>query len=158
MNDYSIREVIEQAIQTEKLGYIFYSSMAEKFKDNEELNKLFIILAGQELTHEKQFVELEQRLGGEPLENWEEASLYLRAIVESEFFLGNNKSLPSVNMLDTVDAAIQYAINFEKETLLYYLGLQSAIKDNSLLNEIISEEKRHIVRLSDLRKSHSLNN
>ncbi len=157
MNDYSIREVIEQAIQTEKLGYAFYTSMTKKFNENEELSKLFTFLAGQELTHEKQFAQLEQKLTDEQLENWDEASLYLRAIVESEFFLGSNKSLPSMDALDTVEAAIRYAMNFEKETLLYYHGLQNAVKDNELLNEIIAEEKRHIVRLSDLMKSHSSN-
>lgn len=152
MSNYSIREIIEQAIQTERLGYTFYTSMAEKFKDNEELNKLLAVLADQELKHEKHFAELKEKLGDEELENWEEASLYLRAIVESEFFLGSKKSLPSMKTLDRGDAVIRYAINFEKESLLYYLGLQDVVKDNELLNEIITEEKRHIVWLSDFGK------
>ncbi len=153
MNDYSIREVIEQAIQTEKLGNTFYTSMSDKFQNNDELKALFTLLAGQELTHEKHFTELGEKLADESLENWDEASLYLRAIVESEFFLGTNKSLPSMNELDSVEAAIKYAISFEKETLLYYVGFQNAIRDNDLLNEIISEEKQHIVRLNELSKS-----
>jgi len=37
MKTFSIREVIEQAVQTEKRGYEFYSSMSEKFKENSEL-------------------------------------------------------------------------------------------------------------------------
>ena len=32
MKTFSIREVIEQAVQTEKRGYEFYSSMSEKHK------------------------------------------------------------------------------------------------------------------------------
>jgi rubrerythrin len=32
MEKFSVNEVIEQAVQTERLGYQFYSSMAKKFE------------------------------------------------------------------------------------------------------------------------------
>ena len=41
MEKYSISEVIEQAIQTERLGYQFYTAMAERVKDDSGLKKLF---------------------------------------------------------------------------------------------------------------------
>jgi rubrerythrin len=94
MKNFSIREVIEQAVQTEKLGYEFYTIMSKKFENNENLKKLCDTLAVKELRHEKIFSELRDVLGEEEPEGWEEASQYLRAIVESEFFLGKNKSLP----------------------------------------------------------------
>ena len=53
MKTFSIREVIEQAVQTEKSGFDFYSSMAEKFKENSELKKLFTLLATHETKHGK---------------------------------------------------------------------------------------------------------
>ena len=53
MNKYSINEIMEMAIQTERLGYQYYTSMAEKFKENEELQKLFSTLASKEQAHEK---------------------------------------------------------------------------------------------------------
>ena len=41
MERFSIREVIDQAVQTEKLGYQFYTATAEKFKDSKGLSDLF---------------------------------------------------------------------------------------------------------------------
>jgi rubrerythrin len=151
MIKYSIREVIEQAVQTEKLGYQFYTSLAEKFNDNDKLKKLFDILAGQELKHEKYFTELEGKLEDKSPENWEEVSQYLSAIVESEFFLGKNKSLPSMSKLEKAHDVIQFAMNFETQTLLYFQGLRDAFSDDTFIKKIIDEEKRHLLWLHELK-------
>ncbi len=153
MENYSINEVIEQAVQTEKLGYEFYTGMAERFEKDEKFRKFFEMLAVKEQAHEKIFAGLKERIGDQSLEGWEEASKYLRAIIESEFFLGKNKSLPSLDHLVTIEDAVRFAIGFEKETLLYFLTLKDVIKEKELLNEIINEEKLHIVWLSEFRKS-----
>jgi rubrerythrin len=122
MERFSIREVIEQAIPTERLGNEFYTSMAERFKENDRLRKLFETLAIKELRHAKTFSELKEITGEEEPEGWEEVSQYLKAIVESSFFLGKDKSLPSLKEVKRVEDAVKYAIGFEKETLLYYLA------------------------------------
>ncbi len=153
MENYSINEVIEQAVQTEKLGYEFYISMANRFDKDEKFRKFFETLAVKEQEHEKTFTGLKETIGDQNLEGWEEASQYLRAIVESEFFLGKNKSLPSLDHLETVEDAVRFAIGFEKETLLYFLSLKDVIKEKELVNKIINEEKEHIVWLSDFRRS-----
>ncbi len=153
MENYSATEIIEQAVQTEKLGFEFYSSMARKFEKDEEFRKLFEMLAGKEQEHEEKFSKLKERVGDQKLEGWEEASKYLRAIVESEFFLGNNKSLPSLEHLKTIGDAVRFAIGFEKETLLYFHSVKDVIKENEIILEIVREEKSHIVWLSEFRKS-----
>jgi rubrerythrin len=153
MEKFSIREVIEQAVQTERLGYDFYTAAAKRFRENEKLVKLFDILAGQELRHEKVFSQLKEKIKDENPEDWEEASRYLRAIVESEFFLGRNKSLTSIEDLKSVEDAVQHALGFEKETLLYYYSLKDVVKEKEILNEIIEEEKSHIRWLSEFKKA-----
>ncbi len=153
MKSYSITEVIEQAVQTEKLGYEFYVSMANRFEKDDKFRKLFETLAAKEEEHEKTFTSLKERVGDKNLEGWEEASQYLRAIVESEYFLGKYKSLPSLDHLETIDDALRFAIGFEKETLLYFLKLKEFIKEKKIITEIINEEKSHIVWLSEFRKS-----
>ena len=40
MNKYNISEIIEMAIRTEKLGYQFYTSIAERFKKDEAANAM----------------------------------------------------------------------------------------------------------------------
>jgi rubrerythrin len=147
MEKFAIREVIEQAVQTEKLGYQFYTTTAEKFDKEKDLQKLFATLAAKEQLHEKRFKELLEIIKDEEPQGWEDAELYLRAIVESEFFLGKNKSLPSMEHVRTVEDAVNFALGFEKETLLYFYGIRDAVKEKEVVEEIINEERSHIMWL-----------
>jgi rubrerythrin len=153
MTIFSVREVIEQAIQTEKTGNEFYTAMAKKFHENNELKKLFETLAAQEIKHEQVFTALKNKIKDEAPEGWDEVALYLKAIVDSEFFLGKDKSLAAIHNVNTSADAIKFALGFERETLLYYYGLRDMIQEKKVIDEVIKEEKSHIVWLGDLRKS-----
>lgn len=148
MERFSITEVIEQAIQTEELGYEFYQRMAKRFEDNEGLHRLFDTLALKELQHKNTFKELKGITGEEEPEGIEDVTPYFRAMSESEFFLGKDKSLPSLENIKTADEAVRFAINFEKETMLYFLGIRDLVKEKEVVDEIIHEEKNHIMWLS----------
>jgi rubrerythrin len=150
MNKYNVNEVMEMAVQTEKLGYQFYTSIAEKFKKNAELVKLFTTLASKEKTHEKTFGDLKamvDKSGPEPVE-WGEVTNYMRAFVESEFFLGKHKSLPSMDRIRSEKEAVSFALGFEKETLLYFMELRKIVKEKEVMDEVINEEKSHIMWLA----------
>lgn len=153
MEKYSIREVIEQAIQTEKMGYELYLAMANRFEKDEKLRKLFETLAVKEQEHEKTFTDLKEKVNDRRLEQWEEVSQYLRAIVESEFFLGKDKAMPSLEHLNNIEDAVRYALAFERETLLYYHSLKDLIREKDVMDKLINEEKSHIVWLSEFRKT-----
>ncbi len=148
MEKLSITEVIEQAVQTERLGYEFYTKMAKRFEDNEGLRRLFDMLAQKELRHKLAFSELKDITGESEPEDWGEVVPFFRAMAESEFFLGKDKSLPSLEHIKTTYDAVRFAINFEKETMLYFLGIRDAVKEKEVVDEIIHEEKNHIVWLS----------
>lgn len=154
MNKYSIDEVLEMAVQTETLGYQFYTGMADKFKKDGGLVKLFTTLATKEKSHEKTFTGLKDlvaKKGTEPVQ-WEEVSNYMRAFVESEFFLGRAKALPSMDHVKTVMDAVKFALGFEKETLLYFMELRSIVKEKEIMDEVINEEKSHIMWLDAFRR------
>jgi rubrerythrin len=154
MNKYSIDEVMEMAVQTEKLGYQFYTSMSDKFKTDAGLVKLFTTLASKEKQHEKTFAGLRDMVakkGTEPVQ-WEEVSNYMRAFVESEFFLGRGKALPAMDHIKTVDDAVKFAIGFEKETLLYFMELRLIVKEKEVVDEVINEEKSHIMWLDSFKR------
>ena len=153
MEKFSIREVVEQAVRTERLGYEFYTSMANRFEKNQGLKKLFDTLAGKELVHEKTFLELEGMIGDEEPEKWDEISEYMRAIVQSEFFLGKNKALPALEQVKSAEDAVNFAMGFEKETLLHFYGLRDAVKEKDMVDEIINEERSHIMWLAKFRES-----
>jgi rubrerythrin len=153
MNKYSLDEIMEMAVQTEVLGQQFYTGMAEKFKKDDGLVKLFTELAVKEKSHEKTFKGLRDTVaksGAEPVQ-WEEVSNYMRAFVESEFFLGKGKSLPSLDHIRTVNDAVKFAIGFEKETLLYFIELRTIVKEKEAIDEVINEEKSHVRWLDTFR-------
>lgn len=148
---YSIREVIEQAIQTERLGCQFYLHMRDRFRGNEGLHALFTSLANKEIQHEKAFLGLKEILDEDASERWEEVEGYFRALVESEFFLGADKALSAMQRIESLEEAVSFAIAFEKETLLYFYGLKDAVPEKGAIEEIINEEKNHIMWLSDFK-------
>ena len=153
MNKYSLDEIMEMAVQTEVLGQQFYTGMAEKFKKDVGLVKLFTTLADKEKSHEKTFKGLRDTVaksGAEPVQ-WDEVSNYMRAFVESEFFLGSGKSLPSLDFIKTVNDAVKFAIGFEKETLLYFIELRTIVKEKEAIDEVINEEKSHVRWLDTFR-------
>jgi rubrerythrin len=147
MEKYSVREVVEQAVRTEKLGYEFYTSMMQRFADNKPLQEFFGSLANKEKEHEQVFLALEGTIVDDEPADWEEVSLYLRAIVESEFFLGKNKSLPALEQVKTIRDAVTFAIGFEKETLLYFYALKDVVQEKDAVEKIIAEERSHIIAL-----------
>jgi rubrerythrin len=154
MHKYSIDEILEMAVQTEKLGYQFYTGMADKFKSDSGLVKLFTTLASKEKSHEKIFTDLKDvvaQKGAEPVQ-WEEVTNYMRAFVESEFFLGASKSLPAMDHIKTVKDAVTFALGFEKETLLYFWELRSIVKEKKVVDEVINEEKSHIMWLDKFKR------
>ncbi len=147
MEKFSIVEVIEQAIQTERAGYKFYSSLVEKFEEP-ALKDLFLKLAARERQHEKTYTELKDMVKqDEEPAGWDEASAYLKAIIESHFFVGKGKSMPLMDYITTKKQAIEIALCFEKETLLYFYGLREVVKEKEVVDEIINEEKSHIMWL-----------
>ncbi len=151
MERYSIREVIEMAVQTERLGHEYYSGMAEKFSEDNEIKDLFDTLAKKERVHEKRFNELKEIMGEEEPEDWEEVSKYMRSYVESAFFLGKDKPMLHLQSIQNIQAAVGFAIGFEKETLLYYYGIRDAVKEKDMVDEIINEEKSHIMWLNSFK-------
>ncbi|HWR89424.1 MAG TPA: ferritin family protein [Dissulfurispiraceae bacterium] len=153
MERFSIREVIEQAVQTERLGHQFYSAMAQRFKDNERMSAFFTDLAHKEVVHEKTFADLRDLVGDSEPDGWEEVSQYMRAMVESKFFIGSNKALTSMETTTDIGEVIRFAIGFEKESLLYYYGIREAVKEKEIIDEIINEEKSHIRWLAAFRDS-----
>jgi rubrerythrin len=151
MENFSIREVIEQAVQTEKLGVQFYAEMAAKFAEQEEIKQLFETLSAKEIQHEKIFAQLKDKVQDNRIEGEEEFSQYLRAIVESAFFLNKDTAMTSMKEIETAFDAVSCALGFEKETLLYYLELRDSIQENAIMDAIIQEERGHIRTLSKMK-------
>lgn len=150
---FSPREVIEMAVQTEKSGYAFYNTAMEIVKDK-ELKETLKYLRDQEKVHQETFEKLSKEI--KELEvpyNWEEASLYIKAMTDSSFFLGEDKAVQRVKESKSEKEMLTSALSFEKETLLFFSEISYMMKlsDMEVVEKIIEEERDHIRRLSALR-------
>ncbi len=152
---FSIREVVEMAISTEKSGEAFYQT-ASKLAREKSLEELFRYLAEEEGKHLQTFQGFYDTLKEGPETtpyNWEEAKLYLKALVDSRFFTRPDQAINLAKKAKSEREAINSAINFEKDTLLFFYEMLEVIKlgDRNLVKKIIEEEKKHIRRLSTMK-------
>ncbi|MBO8130334.1 MAG: ferritin family protein [Candidatus Marinimicrobia bacterium] len=148
------KEVFEFAIKIEENGEYFYRKVSEKFDDT-NIKSLFVDLANQELEHKKVFENMEARLGNikisesYPGEFFNYIDEYLKEVIFPE-------SVESeIEKVDTLDRALNYAIEVELKSILYYKEIIELISevDKKLINDIINEERKHFIRLSEAKAS-----
>ena len=148
---YSSEEVIALAVNVETNGERFYNESARKAEG--DLKKIFEFLAEQEDLHRLRFESLRKYATDFIIpRDWEEVEPYLNAIVESTFFMGNEKSFKrAMGAKDSVEA-LEFALQFEKDTLLFFNEIVdfSREQNKKIINEIIKEEKKHIEMISKL--------
>ena len=150
---FQAADIVELAMQVEQSGEAFYRAVAAKVA-SQEARELFEYLAGQEVIHYQVFQKLSQSVSESPFmtdEEWDLYLDYLNGTVQSAFFEGTDKALALAGTVTDSQTAIQMAIGFEKETLLFFYDLRERIpdKDRPVVEKIIAEEKRHIRRLVD---------
>ncbi len=152
---FSMREVIEMAIATERSGQAFYQNASRLAREN-SLKELFQYLAEEEEKHLKTFQDFYNTLKEKPEitpYNWEEAKLYLEALIDSKFFASPEEAINLAKEAKDELEVINSAMNFEKETLLFFYQILEMIKsqEQELVKKIIEQEKKHIQRLSTMK-------
>ena len=148
---FQAADIIELAMQVEQSGEAFYRAVADKV-EGQKARELFEYLAGQEVIHYKLFQRLSQSIHEAPFmtdAEWELYMDYLNGTVQSAFFEGTDKALALAETVSDAQQAIQRAIGFEKETLLFFYDLRERIPDTDrpVVEKVIAEEKRHVQRL-----------
>jgi rubrerythrin len=148
---FQAADIVELAMQVEKSGETFYRAVADKVKSAES-RELFEYLADQEVIHYQVFSKLSRSVQENPFmtdEEWDLYMDYLNGTVQSAFFEGADKALALAETVTDERQAINMAIGFEKETLLFFYDLRDRIpdKDRPFVEKIVAEEKRHVRRL-----------
>ncbi len=151
---FSIREVMDLAIQIEKNGEQYYRDAVRKVS-NPSLKSMLEWLAEQERKHQSWFSERKEKLDteGEDLEVAEMGSSILQGILGDQSF---SLREADVSAIDGLEALIQLAVEFEKDSILFYEMIGSFIEDRETsekLNEIIAEENHHIELLEDFQST-----
>jgi rubrerythrin len=72
--------------------------------------------------------------------------------VQSSLFEGPERALAAAEEAQDEKEAIQMAIGFEKETLLFFYNLRDLVtdRDQKTIDRIIAEEKSHVRRLAGM--------
>ena len=143
-------ELVKFAIQLETNGYDFYRESSAKLTAAPS-KALFDSLARQELEHKATFERLFENTGQPSIfETYPgEYDLYLKAYADSYVFtVKRMKDVLAKSRLDEKEA-IQFGIDSEKESILYYTGIKEAVRqpDRSVIDRILVEERKHFVQL-----------
>ena len=108
-----------------------------------------------EVTHIKKFTGIKENLGeSEAAESYPgELSAYMRSLVDDKLYNQITPQEFSKNV-KTVLEAIQYALGFEKDAILFFSEFKPYTSDThkEVIQQLIDEEKQHIIYLINLRK------
>ncbi|MDD3049551.1 MAG: ferritin family protein [Candidatus Cloacimonetes bacterium] len=157
MNKISINEVIEMAVQIEKSGYSYYTRALERKDLSVKAKEILVMLRDEEVKHEELFKSLRSKIEDIELESttdWDLISSYMNAIVESRIFNTPDSAIKLARDAKNEIEIINNAINFEKDTLLYFHSISMNVTDSrtrDVLGAIIEEETRHVVKLNNLK-------
>ena len=147
--DFNANEVFEMAEQMERNGAKLYRDAAETAADPSN-KELLTGLSKMEEAHEKIFESMRADLtaaekASTVFDPSGEASLYLRALVDSRVFF--KKEIDGTSMVEILKSAIEA----EKDSIVFYLGMKEAVPENlgrDRIEAIIKEEMEHIRVLS----------
>jgi rubrerythrin len=156
---FNADEIFEMAIRIENNAADFYRKAASLQSDTEN-QKFLERLAGMEVQHRKIFTEMrttltEKEKDPKVFDPYDEASQYLAAMVDTMGGEGSPSAADSLTGDETLEEILQTAIGLEKDTILFYLGIKDLIplqSGHNRIDEIIREERRHVIQLSNLLK------
>jgi len=147
-------EIFEIAERIERNSVNFYRKAAEAFSD-ESLCQLLLSLAEFEKEHEKSYANMRKQISAKEwglitFDPENEMALYLQKIADSHIF--DPKKDPA-EQLDkgTIEDILNFAIESEKNSIIFYLGLKNyvpATAGKNKVDEIINEEMNHIAELN----------
>ena len=151
---FSPAELYNIAIAVERRGAAFYDTLARS-SQNDSVKKAFLTLAAMEHQHIQTFQKLlaaAPKTFGEGADA-EEYAAYFKALVDSAIF---NNDLATSELVTTVDSdkeALEVGVDAEKDSILFYEQLQDIAAGDAAVDigRIISEEKEHLRKLSEIK-------
>ncbi len=158
--DFNADEVLAMAERIERNGQGFYLQ-ASRVVDRADVSKLLADLGVWEKGHEALFIDMRSKLSEEErrqtaIDPYNEAALYLAAVADSHVF--SREDLDPAGMLRegiSTGEIIDLALQFEKDSILFFLGLQRMVPESLGMNKvqkIIDEEVSHMAFLEKMRR------
>lgn len=145
---FNASELAQAAVQIERRGQQFYAQAAAKVA-SDDVRSFFANFVEEEAAHERLFQALADRLGQAPLPAWstqDEYGDYLDALLDSHSLFGEGSVDDALRQVADQASAIRMAMNFEKDTLLFFTEMKDLVPDNEkkFVQECIDEERTHL--------------
>jgi len=153
-NVFAGSEIVEMGIQIEKNGKDFYEILVEQSKDK-EAKDIFKYLAREEEKHIDIFRKILNSVHKyEPPESYPgEYFAYMNALASEYVFTRKNKGKEIAKNTKSDEEAIKLGIKVEKDSIIFYEGMKKVVPENQhkVIDELIIEEKRHLLKLFELK-------
>jgi rubrerythrin len=155
MDTFKASEILRVAMKIEENGERLYRH-GTTLTDDAETKEFFSFLAEEETKHKKVFESMLSKA-----EHYQapetypgEHLVYLRAYADNIIF-SPDKVEKELGGLTDVDSVLEFGIQREIESILYYLETRNLVPESQReqIDGIIDEERRHYLKLVDVRKN-----
>ncbi len=155
MNNFDAAEIFSFAVRIEENGEKLYRRAANLSND-EKTRYMFNVLADQEIKHKEFFGNILRTLdfSAFPYESYPgEYVEYMRNYLDRQKIFNEKNEKDSLGISDII-SAVNFGIDRESDSILFYSEIKNLVpeKQHSKVDEIINEERRHFVMLSDFKK------
>ncbi|MBL7136828.1 MAG: ferritin family protein [Candidatus Marinimicrobia bacterium] len=154
MSMFNSSEIYQFAIKIEENGEKFYRQMTEKL-DDPKVKELFTFLANEEVDHKRTFEKMLSKFEDyTPVESYPgEYFAYLKAYADNLVF-GFKRFDDDISKIEDAASAVQFAIGKELDTIMYFQEMKNIVPKSELnrINAIINEERKHVVKLSEIKR------
>lgn len=151
---FKATEILKIAVQIEKNGESFYNAVKDKVHDS-KAKELLEHLAQEEAQHIIDFENIFKNVSfNETKDSYlGEFEEYMNVLLEDNVFVKNNLE-SVVSKISNHIEAIDIALSFEKDSLLFFNELKKVVSniDTKNLDSLIAQEQEHIRRLAKAKK------
>lgn len=151
---FSVCEVLDMGVQIEKNGRDFYTELQQKTLDP-DLSAVSRALAREEEKHIAVFEQMLEKARCAVITDThaDEYGVYMRALAGEHVFTRQDTGKDAAHMLKTDAEAIEKAIGFERDSIIFYEGMKKIVSagEVEIVEALVAQEKRHLVRLINLK-------
>ena len=155
-NVFAGSEIVEIGVQIEKNGKAFYDAVSARSRDP-KAKETFKFLAGEEEKHITAFQKLLESVEKyDPQEAYtDDYHAYMKALAGDHVFTGKNIGAEAAKKANTDKEAIDMAIGFEKDSIVFYLEMKQMVlqHDARTIEALIAQEQSHLKRLLEVKKT-----
>jgi len=155
---FNADEILGMALQIERNGAAFYKRAAQ-LGQSSSARALLLELAAMEEDHEKTFSEMKAGLTEDERREMTydpqgELPFYLEAFADKSVFKAIERdAAKSLAGSESVEQILGFAIGMEKDSIVFYLGLQDLVPQRlggERVDAILKEEMGHLASLGDM--------